>query len=78
MHTQNHFSNITTASSYTGGPHNNNIAAVAVALKQALTPEFKEYALQVIKNAQAMAALFTKKGMMFILFNFFYFPPLMI
>ncbi|XP_066913799.1 serine hydroxymethyltransferase, cytosolic-like [Clytia hemisphaerica] len=45
-----------------GGPHNNNIAAVAVALKQALTPEFKEYALQVIKNAQAMADLFTKKG----------------
>ena len=45
-----------------GGPHNNNIAGVAVALKQASTPQFKEYALQVIKNAQAMANALTSKG----------------
>jgi len=45
-----------------GGPHNNNIAAVAVALKQASTPEFKEYAKQVIKNAQTMANRFIEKG----------------
>jgi hypothetical protein len=30
-----------------GGPHNNTIAAVAVALKQVCTPEFKAYAKQV-------------------------------
>ena len=30
-----------------GGPHNNTIAAVAVALKQVASPEFKQYAAQV-------------------------------
>ncbi|KAI9599216.1 serine hydroxymethyltransferase [Syncephalis fuscata] len=34
-----------------GGPHNNTIAAVAVALKQAGTPEFRQYAKQVRANA---------------------------
>ena len=34
-----------------GGPHNNTIAAIAVALKQVNTPEFKQYAIQVKKNA---------------------------
>ncbi|XP_057311805.1 serine hydroxymethyltransferase, mitochondrial-like [Hydractinia symbiolongicarpus] len=44
-----------------GGPHNNNIAGVAVALKQAMLPEFKEYAVQIIKNAKALStALQTK------------------
>lgn len=38
-----------------GGPHENNIAGVAIALKEADTPVFKKYALQVIKNAQALA-----------------------
>lgn len=37
-----------------GGPHNNTIAAVAVALKQAASPEWKKYAIQVRKNAAAM------------------------
>lgn len=37
-----------------GGPHNNTIAAIAVALKQVATPEFKAYATQVIKNSQAL------------------------
>lgn len=45
-----------------GGPHNNNIAGVAVALKQAATPEFKEYQKQVILNAQTMANAFIKNG----------------
>jgi len=45
-----------------GGPHMNTIAAVAVALKEASTPEFKKYAKQVIKNAQAMAETFTALG----------------
>ncbi len=38
-----------------GGPHENQIAAVAVALKEAATPAFKKYAAQVVKNATAMA-----------------------
>ncbi len=38
-----------------GGPHMNTIAALAVALKEALTPEFKEYAHQIIINAQTLA-----------------------
>ncbi|PKI84177.1 glycine hydroxymethyltransferase [Malassezia vespertilionis] len=39
-----------------GGPHNNTISAVCVALKQASDPAFKNYAKQVRANAQALAA----------------------
>jgi glycine hydroxymethyltransferase len=45
-----------------GGPHEHVIAAKAVAFKEALQPEFKEYAKQTIVNAQAMAAEFVKRG----------------
>ncbi len=45
-----------------GGPHENNIAGVAVALKEADTPAFKKYAKQVIKNAQALAKELSKLG----------------
>ncbi|MCW8858993.1 MAG: serine hydroxymethyltransferase [Deltaproteobacteria bacterium] len=45
-----------------GGPLMHVIAAKAVALKEALTPEFKVYAQQVIKNAQALAAGLIDKG----------------
>ena len=45
-----------------GGPHNNNIAGVAVTLKQASTEEFKQYALQVIKNDQHLARCLQDKG----------------
>lgn len=38
-----------------GGPHNHQTAAIAVALKQALEPEFKDYAAQIVKNAKALA-----------------------
>lgn len=38
-----------------GGPHMNQIAAVAVALAEAATPSFSRYANQVIKNAQAFS-----------------------
>uniref|UniRef100_A0A7N0ZWV3 Serine hydroxymethyltransferase n=1 Tax=Kalanchoe fedtschenkoi TaxID=63787 RepID=A0A7N0ZWV3_KALFE len=38
-----------------GGPHNNHIAALAVALKQVATPEFRAYMKQVKKNALALA-----------------------
>jgi glycine hydroxymethyltransferase len=45
-----------------GGPLMHVIAAKAVALLEALQPEFKEYQRQVQKNARAMAARFVKKG----------------
>lgn len=45
-----------------GGPHINQIAAVAVALKEASEPSFKKYAKQVIKNAQALSAELSKRG----------------
>jgi len=45
-----------------GGPHNHTIAGLAVALKQAATPEFKSYQEQVLKNSAAMAAALDKRG----------------
>ncbi len=45
-----------------GGPLMHVIAAKAVALKEALSPEFKEYAAQVVRNAQALAAELINKG----------------
>lgn len=38
-----------------GGPHEHTIASVAVALKEAMRPEFKEYAKQIVKNAKSLA-----------------------
>jgi len=38
-----------------GGPHNHTITALAVALKQASTPEFQEYQAQVLRNSAALA-----------------------
>ena len=45
-----------------GGPLMHVIAAKAVAFKEALSPEFKEYQRQVVKNAAVMADEFTKCG----------------
>lgn len=45
-----------------GGPHENNIAAKAVAFLEALQPEFKEYAKQILKNAKALEAEFLARG----------------
>ena len=45
-----------------GGPHNHTIAGLAVALKQAASPEFKEYQVQVLKNMKAMANRLQKHG----------------
>ncbi len=45
-----------------GGPHTNQIAATAVALFEADTPAFKTYARQIIKNAKALAAEFSRLG----------------
>lgn len=43
-----------------GGPLEHVIAAKAISFKEALDPAFKEYGQNVIKNAQAMAAVFAK------------------
>jgi glycine hydroxymethyltransferase len=45
-----------------GGPHENNIAGVAIALKEANTPAFKKYAKQVVKNAKVLAGELQKLG----------------
>ncbi|KAI7004477.1 Serine hydroxymethyltransferase [Hortaea werneckii] len=45
-----------------GGPHNHTITALAVALKQAQSPEFRQYQEQVIKNAKQMEHSFKSRG----------------
>ncbi|MEZ4409107.1 MAG: serine hydroxymethyltransferase [Polyangiales bacterium] len=45
-----------------GGPHEANIAALAVAAREASTPEFKRYAAAVVENAKALAAAMTARG----------------
>ena len=45
-----------------GGPLEHVIAAKAVAFGEALTPEFRVYCTQVMKNAQAMASAFVARG----------------
>lgn len=45
-----------------GGPHMNQIAAVAVALKEAGSSDFKKYARQVVKNAKVLADELMKRG----------------
>ncbi|KAG6792526.1 hypothetical protein POTOM_001677 [Populus tomentosa] len=44
-----------------GGPHNNHIAALAIAFKQVATPEYKAYMQQVKKNAQYLAAALLRR-----------------
>lgn len=45
-----------------GGPHMHAIAAKAVAFGEALQPEFKEYAAQIVKNAAALASELQMRG----------------
>ncbi len=45
-----------------GGPLEHVIAAKAVALGEAMTPDFKRYAQQVVRNAQALAAALVERG----------------
>lgn len=45
-----------------GGPHLHTIAAMGVALQEALKPSFRKYAQQVVKNAQKLAAELGKLG----------------
>ena len=46
-----------------GGPHVDNTAALAVALKEAAHPSFKDYARQIVANARAMAEELMAKGL---------------
>jgi glycine hydroxymethyltransferase len=45
-----------------GGPHMNQVAALAAALGKAQRPEFRVYAAQVLRNAQALAAALLERG----------------
>lgn len=45
-----------------GGPHNHQTAAIAVALREAATPEFKAYGQQIVKNAKRLAEGLSSKG----------------
>ena len=45
-----------------GGPHNHTTAAIGVALREAATPEFKEYGRQVVRNAKALAEELLARG----------------
>ena len=45
-----------------GGPHNHTTAALAVALKEAATDEFRAYAARIVENARALAAALQGRG----------------
>lgn len=45
-----------------GGPHNHTTAGIAVALREAAQPAFREYAAQVVANAKALAAALIERG----------------
>ncbi|CAI8588138.1 unnamed protein product [Vicia faba] len=45
-----------------GGPHNHTITGLAVALKQATTPEYRAYQEQVLSNSSKFAQTLTEKG----------------
>jgi len=45
-----------------GGPHNHQTAAIAVALREASQPAFKEYGQQIVKNAKRLAEKLSDKG----------------
>jgi glycine hydroxymethyltransferase len=45
-----------------GGPHNNIISGVAVCLREAMSPAFRAYQEQVVRNAKHFAQHMVKKG----------------
>ncbi len=45
-----------------GGPHENNIAAKAICFKEALEPNFQDYAQQIIKNAKSLELILKEHG----------------
>ncbi|CAF1166975.1 unnamed protein product [Adineta ricciae] len=49
-----------------GGPHNNTIAAIGIALKEASSNEFKSYAKQIVNNAKQLVKSLQDKGYVFV------------
>lgn len=45
-----------------GGPHENQIAAIAIALQEAMRPAFRKYAAQILKNTRALAEEMKRLG----------------
>jgi len=45
-----------------GGPHDHQTAAIAIALGEAMKPEFKEYGRQIVKNAKVLAKRLMERG----------------
>lgn len=45
-----------------GGPHDHQTAAIAIALKEAASPKFKKYGIQIVKNAKVLAKELIKGG----------------
>ncbi|HLB22519.1 MAG TPA: serine hydroxymethyltransferase [Dehalococcoidia bacterium] len=45
-----------------GGPHENTVAGIAVALKEAATADFREYGRQIVTNAKALASELRERG----------------
>lgn len=45
-----------------GGPHNHTTAGIAVAAREASTPEFKKYAAQIVENARVLAESLASRG----------------
>src|SRR6185295_13421317 len=45
-----------------GGPHENTIAGVGVALNEAAQPDFRDYGHQIVANAKALAAELRERG----------------
>ena len=45
-----------------GGPHNNTTAGIAVALREASTPEFAAYARRIVDNSQALSEALIERG----------------
>ena len=45
-----------------GGPHDHTTAGIAVALKEAATPKFRAYGMQIVKNAKALGKGLMKNG----------------
>ena len=53
--------NFAVYASLQGGPHNNHISALAIALRQVATPEYRAYIIQVKKNAESLANALLKR-----------------
>ena len=49
-----------------GGPHMNNVAGAAITFKKAAEPEFRAYAVQILKNARALATALTEQGVVLV------------